>query len=150
MTDQDREAAWSAVHQACRPAGGLDLQRSTPASGRGSVTARGPHPGRSMAPQTVSGTGENETAALRDLDDRLRGVPKPGGTSLDPLRRRLRLAYVDGAETWTRENLGRVGLSSGRSQFRTSRRCVGRPLEWLACPRTRSSRSACRPGTSWS
>jgi hypothetical protein len=26
---------------------------------------------------------------------------------MDELRRRLRLAYVDGAEDWTRENIGR-------------------------------------------
>jgi hypothetical protein len=56
---------------------------------------------------TVSGTGEDETAALRDLDDRLRGVPKPDGTRLDELRRRLRFAYLDGAETWSREHVGR-------------------------------------------
>lgn len=58
-------------------------------------------------PQTVSGTGEDEIAALRALDDRLRGVPKPDGSRMDELRRRLRLAYVDGAEEWTRENVGR-------------------------------------------
>jgi hypothetical protein len=56
---------------------------------------------------TVSGTGEDEAAALRDLDNRLRGVPKPDGTPMDELRRRLRLAYVDGADDWTRENRGR-------------------------------------------
>jgi len=65
-----------------------------------SVTARGPHPGRGKAPATVSGTGEDETAALRDLDDRLRGVPKPGSTRLDELRRRMRLAYIEGAEEY--------------------------------------------------
>ena len=56
---------------------------------------------------TVSGTGEDEAAAQRDLDERLRGVPKPDGTRLDELRRRLRFAYVDGAEDWTRKNIGR-------------------------------------------
>jgi hypothetical protein len=71
-----------------------------------SVTARGPHPGRGKAPVTVSGTGEDETAALRDLDDLLRGVPKPDGTRLDELRQRLRLAYVDGAEEWAGRTLG--------------------------------------------
>jgi hypothetical protein len=73
----------------------------------GRRAARGPHPGRAKTPQTVSGTGDDEAAALRDLDDRLRGVPKPDGTRLDELRRRLRFAYVDGAEKWTRENVGR-------------------------------------------
>jgi hypothetical protein len=27
---------------------------------------------------------------------------------MDELRRRLRLAYLDGAETWTRSNVGRT------------------------------------------
>ena len=35
------------------------------------------------------------------------GVPKPDGRRMDELRRRLRLAYVDGAQEWTGENLGR-------------------------------------------
>lgn len=72
-----------------------------------SVTARGPHPGRGKAPQTVTGTGEDETAALRALDDGLRGVPWPDGGRMDELRRRLRLAYVEAAETCTLENVGR-------------------------------------------
>jgi hypothetical protein len=72
-----------------------------------SVTARGPHPGRGKAPVTVSGTGDDETASLRDLDDGLRGVPKPEGNRMDELRKRLRLAYLEGAESWSRENVGR-------------------------------------------
>ena len=76
-----------------------------------SITARGPHPGRGNSPVTVSGVGEDETAALRDLDDRLRGVPKPDGTRLDELPRRLRFAYVDGAEAWAVANVGR-GLTT--------------------------------------
>lgn len=87
---------------------------SDPLTRRWSVTARGPHPGRGKIPQTVTGTGEDETAALRDLDDQLRGVPKPDGTRLDELRRRLRLAYVEGAEDWAR------GTSSGESSGATS------------------------------
>jgi len=38
-------------------------------------------------------------------------VPKLDGNQMDFLRRRLRLAYVEGAETWTRENVGR-GLNA--------------------------------------
>jgi len=72
-----------------------------------SVTARGPHPGRGKAPQTVSGTGEDEIAALRELDARLRGVPHPDGGRLDEPRRRLRFAYLQGAELWTVANRGR-------------------------------------------
>lgn len=60
-----------------------------------------------LIPQYVSGTGEDEVAALRDLDDRLRGIPKPDGTRLDAMRRRLRFAYVEGAEEWTAGNVGR-------------------------------------------
>lgn len=57
---------------------------------------------------TVSGTGATEVEAVCDLDDRLRGVPQPDGRRMGELRRRARLAYVQGAEEWTRENLGRV------------------------------------------
>ena len=113
MTDA-REAAWGAIHEALparwhvgpvtydpgvvRPDGYL---------GGFTVTARGPHPGRGKMPQTVSGTGEDETAALHDLDDRLRGVPKPDGSRMDELRRRLRFAYVQGGEEWMIEHVGR-------------------------------------------
>ena len=58
-------------------------------------------------PVRVMGTGEDELAALRDLDDQLRGVPRPDGGRMDELRRRLRLAYLDGAEDWTRAERGR-------------------------------------------
>lgn len=76
-----------------------------------SVTARGPHPGRGKAPETVTGTGEDEAAALRALDDRLRGVPRPDGGRIDELRRRLRLAYIEGAEEWSRTD-ARRGLTT--------------------------------------
>ena len=107
-----RGDAWDAVHEAL-PARGTVGQAtvSDPLTRTWSVTARGPHPGRGKAPQTVTGTGEDETAALRDLDARLRGVPQPDGGRMNELRRRLRLAYVDGAESWTQENVGR-GLTS--------------------------------------
>jgi hypothetical protein len=63
-----------------------------------SVTAHGPLPGRSKAPQIVTGTGADEVAALHDLDDRLRAVPRPDGGRLEELDRRLRQAYGEGAE----------------------------------------------------
>src|SRR5438034_8501586 len=110
----DREASWSAVHEALPALWRVGpvtydpgLARPDGLMGAYRVTARGPHPGRGKAPATVSGTGEDEARALRDLDDRLRGVPKPNGTQLDEFRRRLRFAYVDGAEEWTRVNVGR-------------------------------------------
>jgi hypothetical protein len=75
-------------------------------------------------PPSVTGTGEDEAGALRDLDDRLRGVPRPEGGRMDELRRRLRFAYVDGAEEWTRENIGRALTSDELG--RVIRRYVGR------------------------
>ena len=51
------------------------------------------------------------SAALRDLDDRLRGVPKPDGGRLEELNRRLRQASLQGAEENSRRRLGR-GLTA--------------------------------------
>ncbi|MCU0483243.1 MAG: hypothetical protein MUC54_03075 [Chloroflexi bacterium] len=59
----------------------------------------------------MSGTGVDGVAALRDLDDRLRGVPKPSGTRLEELARRLRPVYVEGAEEESRRREGR-GLTA--------------------------------------
>jgi hypothetical protein len=110
-----REGAWDAVHEALparwcvgRPSYDPGVLRPDGYRGAWSVTARGPHPGRGRVPQTVTGTGDDETAALRDLDDRLRGVPKPDGGRMDELRKRLRMAYDEGAETWAAQNLGRT------------------------------------------
>jgi len=55
----------------------------------------------------VTGRGDDESAALASLDAQLRGLARPDGGQLDYLRRRLRFAYVDGAEAWTREHIGR-------------------------------------------
>jgi hypothetical protein len=96
-----------AVHEALPARWRLGPPGYDPGTRRWRVTAVGPHPGRGKIPQSVTGTGDDETAALRDLDDRLRGVPKPEGTRMEDLRRRLRLAYVDGAEDWSRRERGR-------------------------------------------
>src|SRR5215204_6434845 len=53
-----------------------------------------------------SGTGVDETAALRDLDDRLRPVPQPDGSRVAERERRLRLATSRGPRDG-RENTGR-------------------------------------------
>jgi hypothetical protein len=83
---EEREGAWDAVHEAM-PArwrvGQVSL--SEPTLGRYSVTAVGPHPGRGKIPESVTGFGQDEIAALRDLDDRLRGVHKPEGGRMDEL-----------------------------------------------------------------
>jgi hypothetical protein len=112
MIDEAREAAWWAVHEALPARWRVGPVTFDPGRHLWSITAWAPHPGRGRIPVTVSGTGDDEVAALHDLDDRLRGVPKPDGTRLDELRRRARLAYVQGAhETWpdmTADELGRV------------------------------------------
>lgn len=42
-----------------------------PETGRWTYTARGPHPGRRMAPGRITGTGGSELAAMADLAVRL-------------------------------------------------------------------------------
>jgi hypothetical protein len=115
MTSRDGESAWNDVFDALparwcvgRPSLDPGVLRSDGYRGAWSVTARGPHPGRAKAPQTVTGTGDDETAALRDLDATLRGAKPADGSYLDELRKRLRFAYVEGAEAWTREAIGRT------------------------------------------
>jgi len=94
-----REAAWFAVHDALPP--GWRVGPATYGRGRHlwSVTARGSHPGRGKAPVTVIGSGEDELAAVGDLDARLRGAPRPGEDAArrEALNRRLRLAFYQGA-----------------------------------------------------
>jgi hypothetical protein len=82
---------------------------------RGTSPRSARHPGRGRAPVTVSGTGETEVDALRDHHDRLRGVPKPDGGRMDELRRRARLAYLEGAEEQSRQTLGR-GLTADETK----------------------------------
>jgi hypothetical protein len=110
----DLEAAWDRVWEALparwrlgpvsRDPGAL---RSDGHLGAFTVTARGPHPGRGKVPQTVTGSGDDEIAALLDLDARLRGDKPADGSYLEELRARLRVAYLTGAEEWTREHAGR-------------------------------------------
>ena len=42
-----------------------------PDLGRWAITARGPHPGRGKAQETISGTGVDDLAAITDLGVRL-------------------------------------------------------------------------------
>jgi hypothetical protein len=108
QSQSEREKWWSAVHDALPARWEVGPVTFDPGRPAWIVTARGPHPGRGKAPVTVSGTGPDDVAALRDLDDRLRGVPKPDGTRMDQLRRRLRLAYVEGAGEEMQERAGRA------------------------------------------
>jgi hypothetical protein len=90
----DREEAWDAVHEALPASWRVGLPSYSVEHRTWSVTAVNDRTtGRGKLPQTVTGTGEDEVAALRDLDDRLRGIPQPEGSQMDKLRRRHRLAY---------------------------------------------------------
>ena len=115
IAEDVREVAWSAVHEDLPARWHVGPVTYDPGRPAWLVTAHGPLPGRGKAPQTVTGTGENEVAALRDLDDRLRGVPKPDGGRLQELNRRLRQAYVTGAEEESRRRLRR-GLTAEESE----------------------------------
>lgn len=72
-----------------------------------SISAVGPNGGRGELPTFVSGVGPNEISAVRDLDAQLRGEWSEGPRKLDELRARMRLAYVEGAEDWARNELHR-------------------------------------------
>jgi hypothetical protein len=74
--DDAPEAAWDAVHEALPARWHVspvvcDLGRHAWGC------AHGPLPGRSRAPETVTGTDMEEAAALRDLAGRLSGA-RPG------------------------------------------------------------------------
>ncbi len=49
----------------------------------------------------------DQAAAVRDLDDQLRGVPRPDGGRMQELNRRLCFAYREGAEEYSRPEHGR-------------------------------------------
>jgi hypothetical protein len=78
-----------------------------PGTGRWTYTARGPHPGRGKHPETITGTSDDELAAMIDLR-----IP------LDERRRDDKLAEMD--------RRGRAALLSGAEE--RSRTVEGRPL----------------------
>jgi len=55
-----------------------------------SVTGWGPTLDGGEVPQSVTGTGDTEVAALRDLDARFRGVTRPDRGRMDEFRHQLR------------------------------------------------------------
>jgi hypothetical protein len=67
-----------------------------PGIGRWSYTARGSHPGRGKDPETITGTGEDELAAMTDLRIRLHERRK--AERQDNIERRGRVAFLEGAE----------------------------------------------------
>lgn len=116
LVNDEREAAWIAVHEALPAYWRVGPVTYDPGRCHWSVTARDDARGRGRLPTTVSGIGENEIAALRDLDARLRGRPRPADDAakrakLEPC---LRLAFYAGAEEWTRGEFGR-GLTLAES-----------------------------------
>ena len=110
-TPNHRDAAWSAVHEALPARWQVGPAAYDPGRRAWLVSAHGPHPGRGKTPTTVTGRGEDEVAALRHLDDQLRGVPQPDGSRMEELNRRLRFAYLDGADERSREG-HRRGLTA--------------------------------------
>ena len=103
----DREDAWGAVHEALPAGWAVGPVVYDPGVSAYSVTAPTMAAGRGKPPATITGTGVDEAAALRDLDYRLRGVPQPDGSRMEDRGRRFRQAYVAGAEDQSRERLGR-------------------------------------------
>jgi hypothetical protein len=87
-----REAAWEAVWEALPARWHLGPPTFDPGRHVYSVTARSGTRGRGNPPVCVSGPGETEIDALRDLDGRLRGAPRPDGGRVEELRGRARLA----------------------------------------------------------
>ena len=76
-----------------------------PGTGRWTYTARGPHPGRGKHPETITGTGEEELAAMTDLAIRL--DERQRAEKLDAIDRRGRAAFLDGAEEQSQTVEGR-------------------------------------------
>ena len=102
-----REEAWGRLHEAIPARWTVGRPSFDPGRPGWSISAVGPDRGRGKVPTSVSGFGDDELAAIRDLDARLRGERSDGPRRLDEFRARLRLAYVEGAEQWARDQHGR-------------------------------------------
>jgi hypothetical protein len=107
----EREESWGRLHEALPARWTVGLASYNPGEHRWSISAVGPHPGRGRLPVYVTGFGQDELEAVRDLDARLRGERSDGPRKLDELRARFRLAYVNGADDWAQRELGR-GLTN--------------------------------------
>lgn len=105
----ERGGAWEKLQDALPPRWTVGLAAYDPSAHSWSVSAVGSHSGRGKMPRSVTGTGDDELSAVPDLDAELRGerIDRPP-TSLEALRARLRLAYLEGAEEWSRQRLGRA------------------------------------------
>ena len=76
-----------------------------PGTRRWSITAQGPHPGRGKSAAIVTGTGEDEIAAIIDL--RVHLDERRKGERLAAIDRRGRLACLEGAEAQSQAAEGR-------------------------------------------
>lgn len=116
MNDQQRafealNEAWDALHDSLPARWHIGKPRYEMRGAGWSVTGWGPSFDGDQPPQSVTGTGDTEVAALRDLDKRFGGLPRPNRSRMDEFRHQLRMAYVDGAEAFSREALER-GLTT--------------------------------------
>lgn len=102
----EREEVWGRLHEAMPARWTVGQPSYDPGRPGWSVSAVGPNRGRGKVPTFVSGFGDNELAAVRDLDARLRGEHADGPRRLDEIRATLRLAHVAGAEEWSRADRG--------------------------------------------
>ena len=117
MTDQQQtfetlSDAWDVLYDSLPPRWHIGMPTYDADRGAWSVTASGPGIAGREPEQCVTGTGESEAKALRDLDSGLRRVPNPNRAQIDELRHQLRMAYVDGAEAFSRDTLDRA-LTTG-------------------------------------
>ena len=76
----DREAAWDAVHEALPAGWTVGPPTFDPGVPGWSVTARTVAASRRRPPQTVTGTGVDDTRALRNLDDLSRPFVQESGS----------------------------------------------------------------------
>jgi len=111
LDSEGLDEAWDVLYDSLPPRWHIGKPSYDPERAPWFVTAWGPQPARGEARQAVTGTGETAAAALRDLDERLRGVRRPNDDRLDELHRQLRMAYVDGARAFAGEALDR-GLTT--------------------------------------
>lgn len=103
----ERDEVWGRLHEAMPARWTVGHPSYDPGRPGWSISAVGPNRGRGKLPTFVSGLGDNELAAVRDLDARLRGEHAEGPRRLDEFRATLRLSYLAGAEEWAQAELQR-------------------------------------------
>ena len=106
MTDpRSANAPRSTSANSSRIAGPSVQTSYDPGIRRWSYTARGPHPGRGKFPETITGTGKDELAAIVELAIRL--DERRRDDKLADIHRRGHAAFLDGAEERSRTVEGR-------------------------------------------